>query len=64
MTPEELFFLITQKRAESPGDQAADMADTSAREITLVEQGRKSAWAMSPGWHGPSCRTSTGSTSI
>ena len=40
ISPEELFFLVTEQ-AETP-DPAAQMADTSAREITLVEQGKKS----------------------
>lgn len=47
LSPEELFFLVTQ-RAETP-EQAARMADTSAREITLVEQGKKIGLGYEPG---------------
>lgn len=47
MSPEELFFLITQK-AETP-EKAAEMADSCRREITLVEQGRKIGLGYEPG---------------
>lgn len=47
MSPEELFFLITQ-RAEAP-EKAAEMADTCGREITLVEQGKKIGLGYEPG---------------
>lgn len=47
ISPEELFFLVTE-RAETP-DRAARMADHSAREITLVEQGKKIGLGYEPG---------------
>ncbi len=47
MTPEELFFLITEG-AETP-EKAAEMANRCAREITLVEQGGKVGYGYEPG---------------
>ena len=47
LTPEELFFLITEK-AETP-EAAAAMANVCNREITLVEQNRKIGAGYEPG---------------
>ena len=47
LTPEELFFLITEK-AETP-ETAATMANICNREITLVEQNKKIGAGYEPG---------------
>ena len=47
LTPEELFFLITEK-AETP-ETAAAMANICNREITLVEQNKKIGAGYEPG---------------
>lgn len=47
LSPEELFFLITEK-AETP-DTAAQMANACSRAITVVEQNRKIGAGYEPG---------------
>jgi 2,4-dienoyl-CoA reductase (NADPH2) len=47
ISPEELYYLITQK-AESP-EVAAQMANQSSREITLIEQRPKIGFGYEPG---------------